>query len=132
MSKNEKVFVSDLPNLLIDWHSTKNDTLALHNITAGSHKKVWWKCHVCKYEWKTSVNHVNHGTGCRVCKHKDNYAKKRKKVINLDTGVIFDSISSAAKYYNVDVSLISMCCSGKTKTAHGYRWKLLDNIAPKV
>lgn len=121
------------PEAARDWDYDKNYLLKPEDVTPSSGKVVWWKCHTCGYEWKTSVNHVNHGTGCRICKHKENYAKRRKKVINIDTGMVFDSISSAAKYYNVNASLISMCCSGKIKTAHGYRWKLLnDEVATIV
>ena len=120
-------FLNLNPGASKDWNYEKNYPLKPENVTPSSGKRVWWKCHKCGYEWQTSVSHVNHGTGCRNCKHQENYAKKRKKVMNLDTGVVFDSISSAAKYYNVDVSLISMCCSGKIKTACGHRWELINN-----
>lgn len=43
-------------------------------------------------------------------------------IINLDTNEIFISIKSATLYYNVRSNTISMCCSGKYKTAGGYRW----------
>lgn len=127
-----KTFLALNPDAAKDWDYEKNYPLKPEDVTPSSGKSVWWRCHICGYEWKTSINHVNHGTGCRVCKHKGNHAKRRKKVINLDTGMIFDSISRAAQYYNIDISLISMCCSGKIKTAHGYRWKLLNDIATDI
>ena len=68
--KREKVFVSDLPNLAIDWHPTKNGSLTPYDITAGSGKKVWWKCHVCGYEWEASVCNRARGRGCSYCSKK--------------------------------------------------------------
>ena len=49
-----------------------------------------------------------------------------KSVINLDTEEVFDSLQDAANFTGVSVSMISMACSGKRKTAGSYRWKLID------
>ena len=46
-----------------------------------------------------------------------------KKVRNLDTGEVFESISAAGKAYNIDSSPISAACRGKTKTSCGCRWE---------
>jgi hypothetical protein len=116
-------FLEVNPNAALDWDYEKNFPLKPEEVTHSSGKRVWWKCHQCGYEWQTTVNHVNQGTGCRHCKHQENYAKKRKKVLNLDTGEVFESMTKAAENYGIDASSISMCCRGKTKTAGGYRWK---------
>jgi len=44
------------------------------------------------------------------------------KVINIDTMEIFDSITKAAKKYNLSISNIHSCCNKKQKTAGGYQW----------
>ena len=45
------------------------------------------------------------------------------KVINLDTGEIFNSMKEAGEKYNMKNPWnISSCCTGKRKTAGGYRW----------
>ena len=49
-----------------------------------------------------------------------------KSVINIDTEEVFDSLQEAADFANVSVSMISYTCSGKRKSAGGYRWRLLD------
>lgn len=50
-----------------------------------------------------------------------------KPVVQLDkyNNVIgeFSSASSAEKYLGVKGNHISCCCTGKRKTAYGYRWK---------
>jgi len=69
MSK-EKVYVSDLPNLLLDWDTEKNVPLTPYEVTIGSGKKVFWRCHVCGYEWTASINNRAKGRGCSSCSNR--------------------------------------------------------------
>ena len=46
-----------------------------------------------------------------------------KKVICVETGIIYNSIKEAAKAVNVAKSNISGCCRGKQKASAGYHWK---------
>lgn len=39
------------PDLAAEWHPTKNGGLKPEDVTAGSSKKVWWKCKVCGHSW---------------------------------------------------------------------------------
>ena len=51
-----------------EWHPTKNDVLTPYDVTAGSNKKVWWKCNKgADHEWKTSIIHRANGNGCPFC-----------------------------------------------------------------
>lgn len=43
-------------------------------------------------------------------------------VLNIDTEEIFNSISDAAKKYNISSSHISAVCKGKRKTCGGFHW----------
>ncbi len=54
-------------DLCEEWHPTKNQTLTPHDISAGSAKKVWWKCHKCGYEWQSTPVRRRMGHGCSVC-----------------------------------------------------------------
>ena len=58
------------PNLAKEWNFERNIQLLPTEITAGSKKKVWWKCSKCGYEWQAQISNRNHGTGCPVCKSK--------------------------------------------------------------
>ena len=57
-------------------------------------------------------------------KNKNKLIESHKvKVINLDTGEIFNSMKEAGEKYNMKNPWnISSCCTGKRKTARGYRW----------
>ncbi len=69
---NKKVIVgyNDLatvmPNLVKEWHPTKNIDLTPRNITYGSNKKIWWQCEK-KHEWQASVSHRTNGRRCPKC-----------------------------------------------------------------
>lgn len=56
---------SQYPELAEEW-SDKNE---LHSdmVTTGSSKKVWWKCHICGYEWRAVIKNRVGGSGCPNC-----------------------------------------------------------------
>ena len=57
---------------------------------------------------------------------KKNASNKQKvKVKNINTGEIFDSVSDAAKKYNVGMGGIRACCRGITNSSHGYKWEYI-------
>lgn len=54
------------PSLSTEWNYEKNVGLTPMNITANSHKKVWWKCDK-GHEWQATVYHRNKDRGCPFC-----------------------------------------------------------------
>lgn len=71
-------------------------------------------------EWVTGLQNKRHAIETGLSK------KKKKKVIRSD-GVVFDSISEAAKSVDGDVSNISKTCRGIWNTAYGYSWSFVAN-----
>jgi|SRR6185436_18826806 len=65
----------EYPDLCLDWHPSKNLPLTTKNVSFGSGKKVWWKCHICSHEWKAYIsnrrkqykNPNQKGTACPNC-----------------------------------------------------------------
>lgn len=55
--------------LLKDWDYSKN-TFLPSEVTSGSAKYVWWKCHKCGYEWRAKISNRTHGRGCACCASK--------------------------------------------------------------
>ncbi len=45
-----------------------------------------------------------------------------RKVKNIDTNIVFDSITEASEYYDIPRTHISSVCNGKRKTCGGYKW----------
>ena len=54
------------PVLAAEWHPTKNGDLMPDMVTAGSHKKVWWKCEH-GHEWQTAISNRSNKSGCPYC-----------------------------------------------------------------
>lgn len=43
------------PDISKMWHPTKNGILTSEKCTSGSHKKVWWTCHL-SHEWQSEIH----------------------------------------------------------------------------
>lgn len=71
---------NSFPELVKEWHPTKNGNIKPNSITAGSDLRVWWKCSKCNYEWETSPSKRTgrDKTGCPICARKDGAEKRRK------------------------------------------------------
>ena len=54
---------------------------------------------------------------------KANKGKSMKRIMCVDTGVVYDGIVKAVESTGISYSAISHCCRGCQKTAGGYRWK---------
>ena len=62
-----KKYVSDIPELLTDWHPAKNGNVLPEDVLGGSGIHVWWKC-ALGHEWQASPNQrTNRGSGCPDC-----------------------------------------------------------------
>ncbi len=54
------------PNLVKEWHPTKNATIKPQEVTPGSGKKIWWICNK-GHEWEAVVYSRSRGSGCPYC-----------------------------------------------------------------
>lgn len=50
-----------------------------------------------------------------------------KKVINLDTNEIFNTLTEASEKYNISKQMISKVCNGHNETAGGFRWAFVED-----
>lgn len=118
--RKNNILCDKYPELVTEWNYERNGNIKPSDVTASSKLRVWWKCYY-GHEWETSILHRTYRkSGCPVCQS----IKHSKAVINIDTGIVYQSETIAAK----DVGLlgtggITMCCQGKQKTAGGYHWK---------
>ena len=57
------------PLLSRDWHPILNEALSPSDVTPGSHRNVWWRCHEdASHEWEQSVRYrVKAPAYCPVC-----------------------------------------------------------------
>lgn len=60
--------VGDFP-VAAEWHESLNGDLLPGQVSAGSHKKVWWKCSEHGHEWEALVrDRALKNRGCPVCR----------------------------------------------------------------
>lgn len=115
------------PEIAKEWHPTKNGKITPEQISSETHDSYYWICPKCGAEYKAMVkNRVRVGSGCKVCGQITTAKKQMIKVINLDTGEVFENSTKAAKKYNISKSGIIACCRGITKTSNGYKWSYLN------
>ena len=112
------------PNLLVEWHPTKNEEKTPYMYSKGSSEIIWWKCG-CGHEWQASIHNRTRGHGCPQCAIQKRSLKSSKRVRNNDTGEVFESTKEARKKYRGN---IKACCLGNTKTAAGFHWSYIDEI----
>ena len=67
IGKND--LASQNPELLPQWHPTKNVGLAPSQVAANSHKSVWWVCEK-GHEWRAQIRGRVNGSGCPVCANR--------------------------------------------------------------
>lgn len=63
--KGETDFATLRPDLLQEWHPTKNE-IEPDSITVHSEKRVWWKC-AKGHEWNSPIWSRFNGAGCPYC-----------------------------------------------------------------
>lgn len=63
----EDSFAAKYPELVKEWHSSKNKGLDPFLFAPGSNRKVWWCCSN-NHEWQAQIRHrVSRRTGCGIC-----------------------------------------------------------------
>lgn len=85
-------------------------------------ENIQCRCLICGNQWENKPYHLLKGQGCRECSKKKAGMARRKPVINIDTGELFDCSEDAAKKYETKSENIKRCCRGEAKSCRGFRW----------
>lgn len=99
----------------------------------GRHNTIKACCLKCDNIWETTAgsllrkdrNKRSDNNGCPKCA-KEKMGTPRKKVLNVETGEVFDSAIEAGKKYNTVPSAIRQCCRGVSSTSNGFHWKYVE------
>lgn len=124
-SENIKSLLKEFPKISKEWNYEKNYPVKPENIVSRSHKKFWWKCSKCGYEWQATPLVRVRGSGCQKCGYISSAQKKYHPVLQFSKeGKFineFDSIKEAIE--KTGIKHISSVCRGERKTAGGFFWK---------
>lgn len=121
--ENSKRTMAFLDILYEEWHPTKNNGKRLENYSPGSNVSMWWRCSICGTDYECPIKTRKNGGGCPVCANEARKRSKYKKVRNIDTNEVFNSVQEAASYYKISRTNLSQCLRKRTKTAGGFKWK---------
>ena len=55
------------PELVKEWHTTKNGDITPYDVAKTTIAKYWWKCSICDHEWEASCLTRSCGRGCPLC-----------------------------------------------------------------
>lgn len=113
------------PELIHEWHPTKNSSLTPYDVTSKSNKKAWWKCSTCGHEWETKILSRSYGTNCPKCctYGAESKSKSQEEFIKEIVGIYGENTYEFLTNYKNN--------RDKIKTKHkkcGYIW----NVAPYV
>lgn len=112
---------SQKPELVKEWHPTKNGTLTPNSITVGTHKKVWWIC-AKGHEWQAAVYTRVKGSNCPHCSIR--CGKGKKSYLSTENPTV------AAEWHptmNGDLTPSSITCGSHKKVwwrcSLGHEWE---------
>ena len=90
----------------------------------GDSKKIKCLCKVCANEWYATPNNLLAGKSCPKCADTKRANARKKKVVCVETGIVYDSATDAARSLGIkEGNHITSCCRGKREMALGYHWK---------
>ena len=69
---------------------------------------------------------VTHQENCNSKNHKPREKGTHKKVLCVETGIVYVSQAEASRATGIGSYNISNCITGKQKTAGGYHWRYID------
>jgi hypothetical protein len=111
MMAAEKHSVKDVPQLIKQWHPTKNTEFTPEMVSPGSSKIAWWKCKK-GHEWKVRIvylyRHFNEATrldiftGCPSCYKNDRkqFADEIRKIKLVKSGSMLDHYPEITKIWH--------------------------------
>ena len=97
------------PLIAKEWDYEKNGLLTPKKVTTGTTQKAWWIC-AKGHSYHAVISNRSKGSKCPYCS-----GKIARRVLNVDTGEVYDNIKDAASKIGCSKSgIISSCDSGKT------------------
>lgn len=60
------------PDVVAEWHPSRNGSITAADVAAGSHRKFWWLCPKCGNEWEMApkIRAAPPFSGCPPCSYK--------------------------------------------------------------
>ncbi len=105
--------------------SVKNPDIQLVGDYTNTQTKVRVRCKACGNEWDAYPNNLLRGHGCPLCgRNKGKHGGRRRRVLCVETGVIYDSMIDAARDNGMKGSSnLARACNDEAVTVSGFHWR---------
>lgn len=114
-----KSFGALKPELICEWHPTKNGELSPYSFAPYSTQKVWWKCESCNHEWQAMIGSRFQNKGCPVCGRRKAGKKHTENMIKNGTPSLSQRYPELAKEWcyekNGDITPEKVTCGSNKK-----------------
>jgi len=101
----EESFGALYPEKAKEWHPTKNGSLTPYDVSAGSHKRVWWKCLICNNEHPSRVkDKVKAAVGCPSCSLTTTTSNIEFRIYT-ELKTIFDKVEHKNRNYGKEIDI---------------------------
>jgi hypothetical protein len=107
----------------VDENKMNDEISNLKMMSEADHKSYHSSRMKRSEEWKKMISERNTGSKNGMAKAIGGLNPAAVKVINLETGEIFDTVRSAGLKHGCHPANISTVCMGRRKRAGGYHWK---------
>ncbi len=103
----------------MDWDYDKNISKPSDFVGAGT-TKVWWKCHICGYEWEATLDsRKNHG--CMLCGQKRTQEALKQRKIEKN-GSFGDKFPLLIKYWDESKNITETPTSVSSTSTKKFFW----------
>ena len=113
------------PDLMKEWHPTRNEELSPSMFVSGSERKVWWKCTTCDHEWKTSIVKRTSGRGCPECAKKKRGATYSQAML-AENGSLADLYPDIAAQWHPTKNGTMLPTEVTSKTQKVFWWQCVE------
>lgn len=98
-------FRTIFPEIAKEWHPTKNGKLTPSDVTAGSGKRVWWKCPI-GHEYQAVVRERGSGgTNCPICNLRNETSFPEQTIFYYIKKVFPDAVNKYNKIFKTSMEL---------------------------
>lgn len=108
-------FATSSPNLMAEWHPTKNTNIDPYVLPRWTSQKIWWVGKDCNHEWHAAINSRQQGHGCVTCNksgsskiERDLYSEIKNLIPDTEHNVIVPVAWRRNKSARVDILIPSL------------------------
>lgn len=124
---SDKKYVSDYPELVAEWHPTRNGNKSTEDVRHRSNKLAWWQCEE-GHEWAATIDNRRRGTGCPYCAGRKPSPEYNFAALHPDLLAEWDYKKNSTppdKFLPRSGKLVWWCCQ------RGHEWQAAISSRPR-